>query len=106
VLNFQTLWKLTALIPLYSCLANPLVHHGRHFGRTIHALCSVSALLTNGLLRVGELAEEPDEAFTYEFVSSTLQSSVPNLTAHNCLLSQAEKGAPSFRGIVADDPRS
>lgn len=49
-----------------SCLANPLVHFGRHFGRTIHALCNVNALITNGLLRLGELADEPEESFTAE----------------------------------------
>ena len=40
--------------------------HGCHFGQTIHALCNVKALLTNGILRLGELAEEPEEAFTAE----------------------------------------
>jgi hypothetical protein len=53
-------------VPLISCLSDPLISHGRHFGRTIHALCNVQALLTNGLLRLGELAEEPDESFTAE----------------------------------------
>jgi hypothetical protein len=48
------------------CIADPLIHHGRHFGRTVHALCNVQALLTNGLLRLGELAAEPEESFTYE----------------------------------------
>jgi hypothetical protein len=45
---------------------DPLVHHGRHFGRTVHGLCNVYALLTAGLLRLGELAGEPEESFTYE----------------------------------------
>jgi hypothetical protein len=48
---------------------NPFVHHGRHFGRTIHALCNVQALLTNGILRMGELADQPDESFTIEYVA-------------------------------------
>ncbi|KAG1843837.1 hypothetical protein C8R48DRAFT_618374, partial [Suillus tomentosus] len=43
-----------------------LVHYGRHFGRTVHALCNFQALLTNGILRMGELAETPDENFTAE----------------------------------------
>jgi hypothetical protein len=51
-----------------SCATDPLVHHGRHFGRTVHALCTVSALLNNGLLRLGELADQPNEAFTHEYV--------------------------------------
>lgn len=33
-------------------MADPLVHHGRHFGRTVHALCSVSGLLMNGAPRL------------------------------------------------------
>lgn len=49
-------------------MSDPLVHYGRHFGRTIHALCSVNALLTNGILRMGELADQPDETFTHEYV--------------------------------------
>lgn len=55
---------------LYSCLSDPLVSHGRHFGRTVHALCNITTLLINGLLRMGELAEQPEESFTLEYVSS------------------------------------
>jgi len=50
----------------YRSRTDPLIHHGRHFGRTVHALCTVSALLNNGILRMGELAEQPDETFTQE----------------------------------------
>ena len=42
----------------------PLVHHGRHFGRSIHALCNVHALINNGIIRMGERSEEPEESFT------------------------------------------
>lgn len=49
-----------------SCISDPLVHHGRHFGRTVHALCCVNALITNGILRLGELVDEPEENFTLE----------------------------------------
>ena len=48
--------------------ADPLIHYGRHFGQTVHALCSVNALLTNGILRVGELEERPEDTFTHECV--------------------------------------
>jgi hypothetical protein len=51
---------------LVRCISDPLVHHGRHFGRTLHAMTNVKALLTNGLLRLGELAEQPEETFTAE----------------------------------------
>ena len=53
-----------------SCVSDPLVHHGRHFGRTLHAMTNVQVLLTNGILRMGELADQPDEAFTAECVLS------------------------------------
>ena len=50
------------------CTTDPLVHHGRHFGRTVHALCSVPTLLLNGILRSGERADDPEECFTPESV--------------------------------------
>jgi hypothetical protein len=62
---------LSSLTPVFSCASDPLVHHGRHFGRTLHAMTNVQILLTNGILRMGELADQPDEAFTAEL-------------AHNC----------------------
>jgi GAF domain-containing protein len=37
-----------------STISDPLVHHGRHFGRAIFAFCSVRSLLTNGLVCMGE----------------------------------------------------
>jgi hypothetical protein len=51
---------------LRSCGTDPLVHYGRHFGRTVHAMCTVSALINNGILRMGELSEQPEESFTHE----------------------------------------
>ena len=48
------------------CVSDPLVHHGHHFGRTLHAMTNVKALLTNGVLRLGELAEQAEETFTAE----------------------------------------
>jgi hypothetical protein len=53
-------------IPFDSRLADPAISHGRHFCRTVHALCNVKGLITNGLLRLGELADEPEETFTLE----------------------------------------
>ena len=49
-----------------SCIADPLVHHGRHFGRTIHALCNVQALLTKGVLYTAVLAGHPEGNLTTE----------------------------------------
>lgn len=49
---------------------DPLTHYGRHFCRTVHALCNFQTLLTNGLLKIGELADVPDEDFTAEYARS------------------------------------
>jgi hypothetical protein len=51
---------------LARCISDPLIGHGRHFCRTVHALCNIKALLTNGILRLGEQADEPDESFNAE----------------------------------------
>ncbi|KAG1841724.1 hypothetical protein C8R48DRAFT_619982 [Suillus tomentosus] len=43
--------------------SNPLVLHGRHFGRTVFALCNYPALLTSGILRLDELQDAPIEDY-------------------------------------------
>ncbi|KAG1879453.1 hypothetical protein C8R48DRAFT_767706 [Suillus tomentosus] len=43
--------------------SNPLVLHGRHFGRTVFALCNYPALLTGGILRLEELQDSPIEDY-------------------------------------------
>ena len=46
-----------------------MVHHGRHFGRSVHAMCNVRALITNGLVRMAESeGEVQEETLTFEFV--------------------------------------
>jgi hypothetical protein len=55
-----------------SCGTDPLIHHGRHFGRTVHALCTISALINNGILRTGELAEQPDTTYSKEYIVSPI----------------------------------
>src|SRR5882762_8689922 len=65
-----------------SCGTDPLIHHGRHFGRTVHALCTISALLNNGILRMGELAEQPQSAFTHEYVLSFLSGKQTHCSMH------------------------
>lgn len=57
---------LTFFISGYSCYTDPLVHHGRHFGRTIFALCNFQALLNNGILRMVELPDRPLETLSPE----------------------------------------
>ena len=53
-----------------SSVADPLVHHGRHFGWTVHGLWNIHALLTNRVLCMVELADWTDEFFTAELICS------------------------------------
>ncbi|KAG2747871.1 hypothetical protein P692DRAFT_20875193 [Suillus brevipes Sb2] len=46
--------------------SDPLVSHGRHFGRTIFALCNHPSLLTNGILRLEQIEDTPLEDFPAE----------------------------------------
>jgi hypothetical protein len=43
------------------------VHHGRHFCRTIHAMCNIYALLSQSVIREAEGKDE-DEDYTAEFI--------------------------------------
>jgi hypothetical protein len=54
---------------LLSRASDPLIHYGRHFGRAVHAMCNIQALLTNGILRMGEEEEVTEELLTPEHVS-------------------------------------
>jgi hypothetical protein len=46
---------------------DPFVHHGRHFGRTVHTMCNIHALICNGVAHMGE-EPVPEESLTYELV--------------------------------------
>ncbi|KAG1861371.1 hypothetical protein C8R48DRAFT_748358 [Suillus tomentosus] len=41
--------------------SDPLISHGRHFGRTVFALCNYPSLLTNGILRLEQMEDTPLE---------------------------------------------
>ncbi|KZP03035.1 hypothetical protein FIBSPDRAFT_915387 [Athelia psychrophila] len=63
---------------------DPLLHYGRHFGRTVHALCTVSSILTNGILRLTDDDERADEEYPPEerrdwVVFCKLTEMIPNL---------------------------
>ena len=53
---------------IISCKGDPLVHHGRHFCWTIHALCNIYALLMQSVIRETERSEYTDEDLTAECV--------------------------------------
>ncbi|GBE89789.1 hypothetical protein SCP_1701140 [Sparassis crispa] len=100
-----------------ACLSDPLVHHGHHFGRTVHTLTNVQALITNGLLRMSELAEQPEDMFTNEErrehkIFVTLLQMIPGLEERlingseeevAVVASLIQKGAASAR---SDDTKS
>ncbi|KAG2092933.1 uncharacterized protein F5147DRAFT_747980 [Suillus discolor] len=46
--------------------SDPLVSHGRHFGRTVFALCNYPSLLTNGILQLEQLEDASIEDFSAE----------------------------------------
>ncbi|KAG1769425.1 hypothetical protein EDD22DRAFT_996534 [Suillus occidentalis] len=46
--------------------SDPLVSHGRHFGRTVFALCNYPSLLTNGILRLEQMEDTVLEDFSAE----------------------------------------
>ncbi|KAF8239325.1 hypothetical protein L208DRAFT_1238246 [Tricholoma matsutake] len=53
------------MLPL-SRASDPFVHYRRHFGRTVHAMCSIQALLTNSIVHMGEEGEVVEESLTPE----------------------------------------
>ncbi|KAG2109824.1 hypothetical protein DEU56DRAFT_749918 [Suillus clintonianus] len=60
---FQVLNYRLPDLPLIRTSSNPLVLHGRHFGRTVFAMCNYPALLTSGVLRLEELQDTPIEDY-------------------------------------------
>ncbi|KAG1873144.1 hypothetical protein F4604DRAFT_1880995 [Suillus subluteus] len=55
-----------AALDTTSSIPNPLVSHGRHFGRTVFTLCNYPSLLTNGILRLEQMEDNPLEDFPAE----------------------------------------
>lgn len=43
-----------------SLVSDPLMHHGRHFGRAIYSFCNIKTLITNSLSRLAD-DEDIDE---------------------------------------------
>ena len=61
LLSFGLYRDLTAYVIIRTA-QDPLVHHGRHFGRAIHAFCNVQTLILNGLQTMYDAPE--DESLT------------------------------------------
>ena len=77
---------------------DPLVHHGRHFGRTVYAMCSVHALITSALARMAEEEDIPEESLTFEFVEWFI-SFLFKLTS--LCQTQGPEGAPGISKALA-----
>ncbi|KAG1907982.1 uncharacterized protein F5891DRAFT_1124743 [Suillus fuscotomentosus] len=54
--------------------SNPLVLHGRHFGRTVFSLCNYPALLTAGIPRLEELQDSHIEDYPAEVFMNLIDS--------------------------------
>ncbi|KAH6918232.1 hypothetical protein BKA70DRAFT_1366541 [Coprinopsis sp. MPI-PUGE-AT-0042] len=74
------------------CRTDPLVHHGRHFGRTIQAFCRVQTLIKNGMARnyqikVSQEIEEEDlsqQEFREHQIYKDLLALSPDLEKRLC----------------------
>lgn len=53
-----------AVSMIFRTAQDPLVHHGRHFGRVVHTFCNVQTLITNGIALLGESEGEVLELST------------------------------------------
>ncbi|KAG6913502.1 hypothetical protein DXG01_006388 [Tephrocybe rancida] len=71
---------------------DPYVSHGRHFGRTIHALCRVQAIINNGLF-IQERLDLDGEAL------QTLLT-IPATARQHAIFEQLMKITPNFREVV------
>ena len=65
----------------YRTSQDPLVHHGRHFGRAVHAFCNVQTLLLNGLQAMSD--DGPEEILTTAYVSYVFEQFLLNRVAAN-----------------------
>ncbi|KAF8834974.1 hypothetical protein BDN67DRAFT_1015979 [Paxillus ammoniavirescens] len=95
---------------------DPLVHHGRHFGRAVHTFCNVQTLITNGLILMAEHTDESPESLTSDDrkeygVFRELLRMIPGLEAR--LMESSEEDAihiadmiqKGANGVRADDTK-
>ncbi|KAF8227769.1 hypothetical protein L208DRAFT_1294966, partial [Tricholoma matsutake] len=89
-----------------------------HFGRAVHAICSIQALLTNGILHMGEEGKAIEESLTSEQhrVFQQLLCMVPHLLEHLmeasneecmvvaelCISSARSDDTKSLKGVVLE----
>ena len=66
-------------IVVRSRAGDPLIHHGRHFGRTVHAMCNVQVLFTQGIEHLSSTEVVAEESLTLEYILVVLASVVSGL---------------------------
>ncbi|KAH6914628.1 hypothetical protein BKA70DRAFT_1382966 [Coprinopsis sp. MPI-PUGE-AT-0042] len=80
---------------------DPLVHHGRHFGRTVYAFVNIYALISNGLAVEDEEAEEAPEqpqARREMRVYQNLLKMIPSL--HQRILDASEEEVMAIAAMI------
>ncbi|KIM56133.1 hypothetical protein SCLCIDRAFT_29841 [Scleroderma citrinum Foug A] len=82
----------------YRTSQDPLVHHGRHFGRAIHAFCNVQTLILNGLQAMSD--DDGSEESLTAVLEDRLMSSLKE--EEIAIADLIQKGA---NGARADDTK-
>lgn len=86
----------------FSRAGDPLIHYGRHFGRTVHSMCNVQALITKGIEYLAEEEPVAEESLTFQFVPVSFVS-IPSRLIYLCQ-PQGQGGASSIQKTFTDRP--
>jgi hypothetical protein len=79
-------------ISIASRAGDPLTSHGQHFGRTVHAMCNVQVLLTQGLECLASTEDVAEESLIYEYIPVFLLS----ILCADLLSTQGQEGTSSI----------
>ena len=80
-------------IIIASCMGDPLTSHGWHFSRTVHAMCNVQVLLTQGL----ECLASPEDVAKSHLFMSTSWFFFSQSFALNYSYTQGKEGTSSIQ---------
>ncbi|KAH6874091.1 hypothetical protein BKA70DRAFT_1378942 [Coprinopsis sp. MPI-PUGE-AT-0042] len=85
---------------LSSATTDPLVHHGRHFRRTVYAFVNIYALIINGMVQEGDDEDAPEEpqARREVRVYQKLLRMIPSL--HQRLLDASEEEVIAIAAMI------
>jgi len=85
-----------------SHMGDPLIHHGQHFGWTVHSMCNVQVLIMKGIEHLAEEGPVAEESLTCQFVPVFLVSVTSGLI-YLCQM-QGQGGASSIPKTFTDCP--